>query len=163
MTFTEILAYLGVWSTIGCIAFSLYVIVVFRTGAVFTARKADGTLKERVPLSGYLNMAFFLVLIVGFQVIANIFGIARRGYDISLFFLFLLNYGHYLVLFLFDTVVIDGLVLAVWRPQFLHLPDAMDGASLKEHILKSLPVGIAAGIVLTALSTLLSFWLLFNE
>ena len=82
---------------------------------------------------------------------------------IGLFPLFLLNYGHYLTLFLFDTLVIDGLLLGVWRPQFLRLPKTMGGASMKEHILKSIPVGIASGIVLTALSTLLSFLLLFRS
>jgi hypothetical protein len=163
MTLAETLRYLGIWSAVGCIAFSLYVIVVFRTGIFFTARKEDGTLKERIPLSGYFNMLLILVIIVGFQVIANTVGIDRRGYAIGLLPLFLLNYGHYLVLFLFDTVVIDGLVLGVWRPQFLRLPEAMRGATMKEHILKSIPVGIAAGIVLTALSTTISFLMLFKD
>jgi hypothetical protein len=163
MTLADVLGYLGIWSAVGCIAFSLYVIVVFRTGLVFVARKEDGTLKERIPLSGYFNMLLLLALIVGFQVVANTIGIDRRGYAIGLFSLFLLNFGHYLVLFLFDTVVIDGLVLGVWRPQFLHLPEAMRGASMREHILKSIPVGIAAGIALTALSTTISFLMLFKD
>lgn len=163
MTPAETLGYLGIWSVVGCVAFSLYVIAVLRTGIVFTARKEDGTLKEHIPLSGYLNMLLFLAIIVGFQVVANTIGISRRGYAIGLLPLFLLNFGHYLILFLFDTVVIDGLVLGVWRPQFLRLPEAMGGASMREHILKSIPVGIVSGIILTALSTLLSFLLLFRS
>lgn len=163
MTLADVLGYLGVWSTIGCIAFSLYVIVAFRTGIVFTARKQDGMLKEHIPLSGYFNMLLILAIIVGFQVMANTLGLDRRGYAIDFLPLLLLNFGHYLILFLFDTVVIDALVLGMWRPQFLHLPEAMGRASMKEHILKSIPVGIASGVVLSTLSTILSFFSLFQD
>jgi hypothetical protein len=58
---------------------------------------------------------------------------------------------------LFDTVVVDGLVLSVWRPGFLQLPEGMDGESMKRHMLLSIPVGMMAGIGLTALSTVISY------
>jgi hypothetical protein len=76
--------------------------------------------------------------------------------------LFLLNYGHYLMLFLFDTAVIDGLVLGVWRPGFLRLPDAMGGESMKKHILISIPIGVVAGLGLSAISTAVSYFTLFS-
>ena len=72
-----------------------------------------------------------------------------------------MNFGHYLLLFLFDTLVIDGLVLAVWRPAFLRLPDAMGGESMKRHMLLSIPVGTVAGIGLSAVSTVISYLALF--
>jgi hypothetical protein len=162
MVLAEVLGYLGIWSAVGCIAFSLYVIIVFRTGIVFTARNEDGTLKEQIPPSGYLNMMILLVFIVGFQVMANYVGLARRNYTIDLLPLFLLNFGHYLVLFIFDTAVIDGWVLGVWRPAFLHLPAVMGGESMWKHILKSIPVGLVSGLVLASLSTVLSFSLFFR-
>jgi hypothetical protein len=34
----------------------------------------------------------------------------------------------------------DGLMLGYWRPAFLQLPDAMGWTSIKEHMLKSIPV-----------------------
>ncbi len=73
----EILSYLALWSAIGWALFSAYVVVVFRTGLVYTARKDEGTLKDEVPASGQLNMLALLVAIVGFQVLANYLGIAR--------------------------------------------------------------------------------------
>ena len=161
MSSGQVLRYLVIWSTIGFVAFSVYVVVVFRTGIVYTNRKTDGTLKERIPLIGYFNMIAFLVAIVGLQVLANYFGVARVGYRMGFLSLFLLNFGHYSILFIFDTVVIDGLVLAVWRPGFLRLPDDMGRESMKKHILISLPVGLVAGLGLAALSTAVScfiFW-----
>lgn len=163
MTFKTVFYYLVTWSAIGCAAFSVYVFVVFRTGLVYTARKQDGTLKERIPLSGYVNMLVLLVTIIGFQCLANYFGLARPGISIGFLSLFLLNFGHYLILFVFDSVVIDGLVLSAWRPRFLHLPDAIGRESMKKHILISIPVGAAAGIVLTASSTAISYLVLFRD
>jgi Na+-transporting NADH:ubiquinone oxidoreductase subunit NqrE len=163
MTWRSVLGYLGAWSGIGCALFVVYVVVVSRTGLVYTARKQDGTLKEQIPLSGYLNMLILLLCIVGLQVAANYFGLARKALDISLSHLFLLNLGHYLILFAFDTAVIDGLVLGVWRPAFLRLPDAMGGESMKKHALASIPVGVVAGLVLTVISTAISYLTLFRS
>ena len=162
MTLEKVLYYLGVWSAIGCAIFSAYVVVVFRTGIVYTSRKGDGTLKKRIPLSGYLNMLIFLLGIVGLQVVSNYFGLVRKALEVSFFSLFLLNFGHYLILFIFDTVVIDGLVLSVWPPGFLQLSDAIGGASMKKHMLLSIPVGTLAGVGLTAASTVISYFTLFS-
>jgi hypothetical protein len=138
------------------------VVIAFRTRIVYASRKEDGTLKQQIPLSGYLNMVFFLLAIIGFQVVANYFGLSREKLQVSFVSLFLLNLGHYCILFLFDSAVIDGLVLSVWRPRFLQLPDALGRKSMKTHILKSIPVGLVAGIGLTAVSTTLSHFTLFG-
>ena len=162
MTMRDVLDYLALWSAIGFALFSAYVVVVFRTGLVYSARNDDGTLKEHVPPSGQLNMLVLLVAIVGFQVLANYLGIAREGYRVSFLSLLLLNLAHYLILFLFDTLVIDGLVLAVWQPSFLQLPEAMGVESMKEHMLRSIPVGLVAGIALSAFATAISYSLILG-
>jgi len=163
MTPEEVLRYLGLWSAIGCALFSVFVVVAFRTGIVFAARKEDGTLKKRIPLRGRLAMLIVPLGIVGLQVVANYFGLARKALEISFSSLFLLNLGYYLILFIFDSVVIDGLVLSVWRPAFLRLPDAIGRESMKRHILLSIPIGTAFGIVLAAVSTAISYFMLLNR
>ncbi len=163
MTLEMVLAYLVIWSAIGFVAFSVYVLVVFRMGLVFTSRKQDGTLKERIPFSGYLNMLILLIIIVGFQCLANYLGLVRRDISMSFFSLFLLNFAHYLALFIFDSVIIDGLVLSLWRPKFLHVPDTIGRDSMKKHVLKSIPIGMVAGIGLTLISTVISYFVLFSS
>ena len=150
------LRYLGIWSGIGCALFCGYVVLLFRTGLVYTARKQDGTLKEKIPFTGYLNASALLLGVVGLQVAANHLGLGRKALELGFVPLLLLNYGHYLVLFLFDTIVIDGLVLGVWRPAFLEIPPSMGAESMRRHIAASLPVGLAAGIVLAAMATVIS-------
>jgi len=113
-----------------------------------------------MPLGGYLAMLTIPLGLTGIQVAANYLGLTRRGFELGFWSLWLLNLGHYLVLFAYDTLVIDGLVLGVWRPGFLKLPDEMGRESMKQHMLLSLPVGVVAGLVLTAISTSLSHFLL---
>ncbi|MGD2205591.1 MAG: hypothetical protein PVH17_02320, partial [Anaerolineae bacterium] len=113
-----------------------------------------------MPFSGYLAMLTIPLGLTGLQVAANYWGLVRRGIEIGFWSLWLLNLGHYLILFAYDTLVIDGLVLAEWRPGFLQLPDEMGRASMKRHMLLSLPVGVAAGVVLTAITTTVSYLVL---
>jgi hypothetical protein len=153
MTGSEVLVYLGLWGVVGCALFSLFVVIVFRTGIVWTARGRDGLLKQKMPRSGYLAMLTIPLGLAGLQVAANYLGLARRGLELGFWSLWLLNLAHYLLLFIYDTLVIDGLVLAVWRPRFLKLPDEMGRESMGRHMLMSLPVGVAAGLVLTAINT----------
>jgi hypothetical protein len=163
MPLETVFCYLIIWSVTGCVVFSAYVVVVFRAGLVYTARSEDATLKKRIPLMGCLNMALFLFLIVAFQMTANYFGLVREKLEVDFVALLLLNFGHYCILFLFDTAVIDGLVLSVWRPRFLRLTSALGPESMKEHMLKSIPVGLVAGVGLTAVSTTLSYLTLFGH
>jgi hypothetical protein len=157
MSVKDGLGYLALWSSIGAFLFSVFVVFVFRSGAVYTSRKEDGTLKEKVPLRGYLTMGAFLLIIVGFLVLANYLSLARTNVSLGFGGLFLLNMALYLILFLFDTLIIDGFVLAYWRPGFLNLSDQMGHESMREHIIRSIPVGTVFGLLISGLSTVISF------
>lgn len=156
------MVYLLIWSVVGSITFSIYVIFVFRTGMVYITRNENGLLKEDIPLRGYLSSLGFLVCIIGFLVLANYFGLARKGIPVGFGILFTLNLLLYLILFFYDTLIIDGLVLGYWRPSFLQLPEAIGKDSMKQHILKSLPVGFIFGLIISLVSTAISFFMLMR-
>lgn len=158
MTINDALAYLAFWSLIGAILFSLFVVFVFRSGAVYVARKKDGTLKDKIPLSGFLIMAGFLLAVVAFFVTANLFGLARKQITVDFGTLFALNYALYLILFAFDTLFIDGFVLSYWRPGCLRLSRELGKVSMRKHIVKSLPIGTGFGLLFTGLTTAVSYF-----
>jgi hypothetical protein len=160
---SQIALFLFIWGLIGCLMFFLLVVFLFRTGIVYTARKADGTLKDEVPWQGKLAMLIVPVSYFAFQVISNYFGLVRQDFVLNFWLLFLLNYGVYLTLFLFDTFFIDGFVLSVWRPTFLQLPDEMGAESMRKHILASIPIGLVIGAALTIISTTVSYFLWMNS
>mgnify|MGYP001137477776 CR=1 FL=1 len=87
MTVLDVLAYLGVWGAFGCGAFSLFVVLAFRTGLVWTARDPAGSLKERIPLKGYLAMLTVPVGVVSLLVLSNCFGLPAQLGFFALFFM----------------------------------------------------------------------------
>lgn len=157
MSLIDAIIYLAIWSLIGATLFCVFVVFVFKSGIVYTSRNEDGKLKDKIPIKGYITMALFLLAIVGFFVLANYLGLGRNETSLGFLTLFLLNLGLYLLLFLFDTFFIDWLVLVIWRPEFLHLSDQLGRESMREHIIKSIPISMAFGIAISGLSSAISF------
>jgi hypothetical protein len=159
MTASEVILYPIIWSLAGCLVFSLFVVVAFRSGLVFAARKTGGTLKDRVPLGGFLAMAAFLTLVVAFFFCANRLGLGEHVFAAHLKQLLSPNLGLYVILFAFDTFIFDALLIGVWRPAFLKIPDEMDSSSMDFHVRRSLPVGRISGafiaMIAAAFSTLI--------
>ena len=162
MTTTQVLGYLALWGSVGILLFSVFVVVAFRTGLVYTARKVDGTLKERIPLNGRLAMAIIPLGLTGLHLVSNYYGLVLKGISAGFWPLFLLNYGVYAIFFVYDTLVIDGFVLGFWRPAALRLPAEMGKDSMRKHILISLPVGTFTGAILTLISTGIAYGLWMN-
>ena len=71
--------------------------------------------------------------------------------------LYAINHGLHLIVFLFDTIVIDGIVIGHWRPAFLETASAMSAESMREHIEKSIAVGTLFGLIINLLCTVVSF------
>ena len=163
MTTPAAVRYLALWSALGCTLFSVFVVVAFRSGLGYTARHQDGTLKQRIPLRGVLAMLIIPVAILLLQLAGNFLEIARSGVRLGFGPLYPLNFVHYLNLFLYDTLVIDGLVLAKWRLAFLNLPVEMGRDSMGRHMLISIPVGAVLGAAITLITTAVSFALLFRS
>jgi hypothetical protein len=157
MTTSEIISFLIIWGLVGMIAFSIFVVVAFRTRLVYTARNEDGLLKKQIPIQGILAMLIVPVLLLVLTLVADYFSLTRHGITLAFWSLFILNYGVYVIFFAYDTVFIDGFVLAKWRPAFLNLPDAIGAESMRTHILISIPIGLVIGAVLTAINTLLAY------
>ena len=120
MQIADIIYYLLFWGLIGCCLFNVYVVLVFRTGIVYTARHKDGTLKKKASVSGIANSLLLLGCIVGIQVASDYFGLASRRTEISFIGLYLLNYALYN-----DHGITDG----GQRPEAVLAPFASEFAS----------------------------------
>jgi hypothetical protein len=156
MTATQIIRFLVIYSLIGSLAFCLFVFAAFRSGLVYAARNKDGNLKARVPLGGIAAMAGFLLLLIGFFLLANRIGLAAPTAEGAFPLLFALDLALYLILFALDTLVIDAWVLGRWRPSFLKVPPEMGSTSMGEHIRRSLLVGLTSGVLLSLAAAAMS-------
>lgn len=161
MTLFELLLYLLLWGSIGSAIFTIFVILVFRTGLVWKTRNEDYKFKKEIPVIGFVAIATIPVGIISLQVLANYISLELQNISLDFLGLFVINYLLYITLFLYDTLVIDLVFLGVWRPAFLKLPDVKnDSSSIKHHILISIPVGLIFGLIVTLISSTIS-WLAF--
>jgi hypothetical protein len=113
------------WGIIGCAGFTIFVIIAFKSGFVYLARDRDVTLKRDMPLQSYLAMSVIPLAVIALQIISSRYLISRKGFQPKFYQLWLINSGMYLISAIYDTFVIDYLVLAVWRPPFLSIPAEM--------------------------------------
>jgi hypothetical protein len=163
MSAAQLLEFYLLWTLIGCTSFSIFVIVVFRTGLAWVARNRTGELKKDIPLRGYLTMLVIPLSIIGLLLVSNYVSLQRNGIELGFLSLWLLNLGYYLILLLYDMLVIDYFVLLVWRLKFLDIPEELERGSMKQHFIMSLPVGVGAGAVITLIGTLISYFVLFGR
>jgi len=141
---------------VGIPLYSVVVTTLFRTNLVYTARNKDGTIKKTIPISGILTSLFLLFGITFLQIAINYFGKEMYQGTIPWWRAFFIDHFLFIILFIYDTFVIDYLVIIKWRPKFLRLPESMDLESMKTHIKASIRIGIPFGLLITGLSVVLS-------
>lgn len=149
------------WGLIGIVGFTLMVVFYWKIGAFTSARDENGKLRKPIPIKGIISMLSVLVAGIGFMVLADYFVLYGNGVSLGYGKLYLMNFGLFAILLLFDTFVIDILVLVVWHPAFLKLPDGEVFTSVKHH-LKTLIPGTLWGGVLSLIGTTIAYLLFKN-
>ncbi len=150
---------LGIWSSIGIVLFSIFVIIVFRTGFVWKSRDKDGLLKKKQSLTGKLSLLILPVSFILLQIAFSYFSFDKNS-TASYWSIFIINYMLFGVLFTYDTFVIDYIVLSLWTPKFLKIPSTLNKDSMRKHILFSIPIGFLIGFILTLSSVSIFYYLL---
>jgi hypothetical protein len=147
-----------IWFLIGAGLLNIIVLVVFRTGIVYSNRKQDGTLKKKIPITGLLSLVIMLVLILIFFLAFDYFTFRNIG-QIKYIWILLMNLLLLLLLDFYDAFIIDILVLTKWRPSFLKLSNELTLDSMKFHVKKQFTVGWIIKLPLLLISSVLFYFL----
>ncbi|PWI46737.1 hypothetical protein CEE45_15215 [Candidatus Heimdallarchaeota archaeon B3_Heim] len=150
-----VINYLLVWGSIGSVLFTILVVIFLLTGVLYAAVENPDPKTKRKGMIGSLIILLGIIFIQSISTISSL-GSYRGNADFMAIFVF--NYVLYLILFLYDTLIIDILILVKWHPNFLRLPDEEVFTSAKYH-LKTLIPGSILGLPLTAISVLLSVFI----
>lgn len=129
-----------IWFFAGAFLLNIIVFIVYKTGIVHKARKKDGTLKKKIPISGLLSMFVMIILVLGFIISFDYFTF-KQWPGTPYVYVVLANSILIILLILYDSFIIDLLVLGYWKPCFLNIPHEVTLASMKYHVKKTFTVG----------------------
>jgi hypothetical protein len=133
----------------------MIVVVFFLTGVIYAAvENPDPKTKKK----GMIGSLIILLGIIFIQSISTISSLDSYRGNEDFIGIFVLNYALYLLLFLYDTLIIDIVILVKWHPDFLHLPNEEVFTSVNYH-LKTLIPGSLIGLALTAISVFLTVFI----
>ena len=150
---------MGKWSLVGAAGFTLLLMLASVTKAFQLARDEEGRWRKPMPLGGWIVMAGFILTIFLFLIASAYFGLHMKGMNPSFWTLWLMNFLIFFTLLLFDTFIIDILILVLWHTAFLKLPDMDVQTSISFH-LKTMLFGTIFSIVTSFIGSLAA-WLIF--
>jgi hypothetical protein len=159
ITSLEFWTYVGKWSLVGAAGFTILLILAKVTKAFQLVRDEEGLFRKPMPLGGWMALAGFVLAIFLFFIAAAYFGLHQKGISPSFWTLWLMNFLIFFTLLLFDTFIIDILILVLWHPAFLKLPDMDVHTSILFH-LKTMLFGTIFSIVVSFVVSLAA-WLRF--
>jgi hypothetical protein len=151
------LNYLLVWGIIGSFLFTIIVILFFLTGIIYAAVENPDPYTKRKGVIGSLIILCGIIII---QIVSTITSLNSYINNGDFKGVFISNYFLFLVLFLYDTLIIDIMILVKWHPEFLHLPNEEVFTSAKYHF-KTLIPGTIIGLAITTISVLI-IYIFFN-
>lgn len=147
------------WGVIGSAAVTAYLVIAWQAGLVSTVRDESGALR-RAPMAGVLTGIGSVLMFIVLLVLADVRELVGPGVDLPFARLYALNYLVCIFWLLYDTIVIDILIVVVWHPPFLRLPDREAHGSPAYH-LRTIPRGMILAAIITGVATSI-IWLFFR-
>jgi len=152
MSSLSVITYLLVWGFVGSVLFTIIVYLFFLTGVIYAAIENPDPKTKKKGMIGSLIILIGIILIQSVSTISSLDSYRGNADFISVF---ILNYALYLILFFYDTIIIDIVILVKWHPDFLHLPDEEVFTSVSYHLRTLIP-GSILGLAVTAISVFLT-------
>lgn len=152
MAMTRALIYVA----ISCLIFNFVVVYFFRAGFVSSTRDKRGRIKQDLSLRDKLPMITFALAVVGITV--GYIYYVMDGFDLDLLTIFLHAIAYVLVMTTYDSLVIDLLVIGLWRPKMLKIPEGvMTMKDMVDHVKLTYTFGLVFIIPIILVSTLMFY------
>lgn len=140
---------------VGCLVFTGFVVIMSKTGIAAAMRDENGTFRKNLNwkmLTGALAFILFLLslLLTGSYCLAQ--STAQTPGFVQFFGTV---FGVFMVVHLYDLLVLDYIIVVRWHPAFLKLPDTEYYTSFTPHLIgffRGLPMGVLASLIVSLIS-----------
>ena len=140
------------WGLTGSVVLTIYLVVMWQLGYLGAVRNEAGELRRHMPRAGVLTGIGSLLMYIALLVVADVSDLFAVESVPSFFDLLAVNYLVYTFWLLFDTLVIDILIVGVWHPRFLRLPEREAHGGAAYH-LRTVPQGMVVGLIVVLIAT----------
>ena len=146
------------WGLIGSGVITLWLLGAWATGLLGEARANSTDVRERLGAPGIVGVVVSIILYLVLIGVADVAGIGTRE-GLSFGRLWAINYLVFFFWLIFDTLIVDIVLVTLWRPRFLKLPDPAAHGSVAYH-LSTIPRGMVFGVLVSLVGTSVSWFVL---
>lgn len=142
---------------IGSLVFTGYLIVMSKVGIASAIRDDNGKLKKEFNWKLIVGIVLSTTLLFGLLYVGNKFLINSLPENPSFLQFFLNSFGIFLVIHIYDLIIVDYLIIVKWHPKFLKLPNTEYYTTMKPHyegFVKGFPIGVIASLLVSLISLL---------
>ncbi len=148
---------LAIFFLIGCFLLLILTFVVYKTGLINKTRDSAGHLKKNQSIFGIIIMIIVFLLITFFFILFQLYSFDSKS---NYFEMLLWTFALMILLVLFDSFIIDLLLIGKIRPSFLNVPDETTIDTMRIHVKKTFTIGWIFIMPIILVSTLITYFLL---
>jgi hypothetical protein len=142
----------------GCIGFTLFLALMSYGGIASAMRDEAGNFKKERSLKSVVGSIAFLCLLLGFLSVVNINYVSSLPTEPRFVKLWVNALSVFMIIHVYDLVVLDYLVIVKWHPKFLNLPDTDYYRTFRPHVIGFLK-GIPLGLIVSLVSSVMVLWI----
>lgn len=154
MTADSLFQFVLRWGVTGSLLLAAYLIITWQTGFFGLLRTEPDTARRRAPRASLLAGIGSILMYIVLMVVADMQDLVGDGVEQAFSSLLAYNYTLYIFWLLFDTIFIDILLVTVWHPSLLRLPEPEAHGSVAYH-LRTIPRGLVLGMPVTLVATVI--------
>lgn len=160
MDIVGLVSFVLTWGLTGSGVITLYLVIAWQTGLLTGAKDPEGAGRERLGAAGIAAVLGSILLYLVMLCVADGVGLAQTD-GLTFGRLWAFNFLVYFFWLVYDTFVLDILLVIVWRPGFLTLPDPQAHGSAAYH-LSTIPRGMIFGAVVSLVATTVSWFVVLG-
>ncbi len=141
------------YGAIGSVLFFLILVIISRTKIFEAVRDEEGQFRKGIAPKGIFGLSLMLGFFVGIIWWSNA-SFAQIVENPDFYLLWWNAFLTFMVIHIFDLVVIDLMLIVWWHPKFLNLPDTDYYTKVRPHVqgfIKGIPLGAVLSMVISLL------------
>ena len=173
---TENILYVG---SIGCVIFTLFVILVAITGAFSSVRDDNGKFKIQITIKSLCAFGSFLIFLLTMLLWSNLRYISIKlqkqqhqqnhqrqeietTVPVSITNLWINSFCTFMIVNTYDLIVLDWLIVVKWHPKWANMPNTPYFTTMKPHIQGFLR-GIIIGLLFSGFVSIVGLPIYYNR